>query len=91
MFPNSTLYDVRLLFLISDSRISGGEWRFRRRRKRPAADTRMQKRADKRVTMVAMFALTARMKKMGEDDEKNVVVDLKREKAKKRVRVALFS
>ena len=33
--------------------------------------------------MVAMFALTARVKKIGEDDEKNVVVDLKRERAKK--------
>ena len=33
--------------------------------------------------MVAIFALTVTVKKMGEDDEKNVVVDLKREKAKR--------
>ena len=35
--------------------------------------------------MQAIFALTVTEKRMGEDDEKNVVVDLKRERAKKRV------
>ena len=65
--------------------------RFRRRRKRPAADTRMQQRdkmADKRATMEAIFALTATVKEMGEEDEKNEVVKRKREKESE---VALFS
>lgn len=44
--------------------------------------------ADKRATMEAIFALTATVKEMGEEDEKNEVVKRKREKESE---VALFS